>query len=263
MTAKRPAHASEVIYNCFQAGSWCSGTPHNRWTFFCEARRVLEALGQSTALTILDTHSMLQLLCPDLPLGIVKNAFTPASMLQGMLLIWQGLLQSNQTSRRAELELWCAAEEEDNEEVRKSVDPEPSFVASGAGKHTSSSRTVTVALFLACLRVTFIFEHHLMELRRACFDKSKRCALSPGPVRCPLGLCYTSQRQSLWLSICMSHPDSHVHAACRQGHRSAEEDVRAVCCYHLAAMSARTSERRPLGRDTRSACIAEQQRQLL
>lgn len=82
----------------------------------------------------------------------------------------------------AELELWCAADEEEDEEVRQPVDPEPSFVASGAGNHTSSSRTVTVALFLACLRVTFIFEHHLMELRRACFDKSKRCALSPEPL---------------------------------------------------------------------------------
>lgn len=63
--------------------AWPAGTPYNRWTFFSEARRVLEALGPSTVLTILDTHSMLQLLCPDFPLGIVKNAFTPASMLQG------------------------------------------------------------------------------------------------------------------------------------------------------------------------------------
>jgi hypothetical protein len=40
--------------------------------------------------------------------------------------------------------------------------------------------------YIRCFRVTFLFEQHLMELRKQCFDKSKQCAA--------LSLCVTADK---------------------------------------------------------------------
>lgn len=77
-----------------------------------------------------------------------------------------------------------AAEEEDRPEAPTPEPSAPLLAAEPSALGQDSEKTVSVALFLACLRVTFIFEHHLMELRKSCFDKSKTCApLLDGPGR--------------------------------------------------------------------------------
>jgi hypothetical protein len=35
---------------------------------------------------------------------------------------------------------------------------------------------VTAGAYVTAFRVTFLFEQHLMELRKRCFDESKQCA---------------------------------------------------------------------------------------
>ena len=94
-------------------------------------------------MTLLDVHSLLQLMCSDWPLTVTKNAFTPAAALCG-----------------ASYEQTCKSD---------------------------SAAAVTIGTYLSCLEVTFLFEDHLMTLRRGCFDQDKTCAnLSRDAVDCVL-----------------------------------------------------------------------------
>jgi hypothetical protein len=43
---------------------------------------------------------------------------------------------------------------------------------------------VKATSYLECFQVTFLFEHHLMEMRRLCFDQNKTC--TPPCITCSL-----------------------------------------------------------------------------
>jgi hypothetical protein len=62
----------------FRLGRCYVGTHYNRSCFCKHANNALTHCTPAGKLTILDLQSILQFICPDFPLGLVKNAFTPA-----------------------------------------------------------------------------------------------------------------------------------------------------------------------------------------
>ena len=80
----RVGQGSEVSMPAVVSIVMCAGTAFNRWAFFCRAKEVLSLCAPAGLLTMLDVHSVLQELCPNWPLTLTKNAFTPAISAQGM-----------------------------------------------------------------------------------------------------------------------------------------------------------------------------------
>ncbi|KAK9812832.1 hypothetical protein WJX72_004418 [[Myrmecia] bisecta] len=58
--------------------TYIAATPHNRRTFLAVAKRTLAHVHRIGELSLEDFHSLLQLLCPDIPLRVVKSAFKAA-----------------------------------------------------------------------------------------------------------------------------------------------------------------------------------------
>lgn len=52
----------------------CAGTQHNRTCFCNHARQALEQCASVGELSIVDLQSILQFICPDFPLGLVRSA---------------------------------------------------------------------------------------------------------------------------------------------------------------------------------------------
>jgi hypothetical protein len=59
-----------------------TGTHHNRKAFLAAAQRSLLPLNAAGQLAFGDVHSLLQLLCPDFPASVVKNAWSSAVDIQ-------------------------------------------------------------------------------------------------------------------------------------------------------------------------------------
>lgn len=59
-----------------------TGTHHNRKAFLAAAQRSLLPLNTAGQLAFGDFHSLLQLLCPDFPASVVKNAWSSAVAIQ-------------------------------------------------------------------------------------------------------------------------------------------------------------------------------------
>ena len=84
-----------------------AGTPYNRWMFFCTAKKTLECLSGGDAehnLNVQDIHCILQMLCSDFPIAVVKNAYTPAILLQSAVLTALPMSSSQQQKQNSKYE---------------------------------------------------------------------------------------------------------------------------------------------------------------
>uniref|UniRef100_A0A383V4D7 Centriolar satellite-associated tubulin polyglutamylase complex regulator 1 n=1 Tax=Tetradesmus obliquus TaxID=3088 RepID=A0A383V4D7_TETOB len=117
--------------------AYVAGTHHNRKVFLACARRMLAPTAAAGRLSMGDVHSLLLLLCPDFPLGGVKNCWSAAVALQA----WADAAKQQQPP----------LQQQDCEEL------------------------VQLQVFLQCFEVTFFFEQYLMALRVQAFNRDKQC----------------------------------------------------------------------------------------
>ncbi|KAL3148174.1 hypothetical protein ABBQ38_014454 [Trebouxia sp. C0009 RCD-2024] len=107
--------------------SYVSATPLNRMTFILTAKALLEPVASHTgAFTLQDVHSLMLMLCSDIPLRVTRSAFKAASPLLPSGSVVPHL--SGDVAKLGFPRLWSS------------------------------------------LEVTFLFEHHLLELRHIAFE---------------------------------------------------------------------------------------------
>ncbi|GMH33681.1 hypothetical protein BSKO_01515 [Bryopsis sp. KO-2023] len=115
--------------------AYVSATPYNRRALLNVTKDVLQSMSEAGPMTMADCHNMLRMVCPDFPLGPIKNAWNTALAIH---------IDSSDT-------VW-----------------EPSQQAHQAARLPFSA-------FFSCLEITFSYERYLMDLRKKFFDASKRC----------------------------------------------------------------------------------------
>eukprot|EP00892_Ulva_mutabilis_P010702 jgi/Ulvmu1/8003/UM004_0239.1 len=84
ISAQRAAYLQKVVQGIHVVGrdfAYISGSMYNRRCFIRLAKEALLSCESIGPVSIGDLQSILQLICPNFPLGVVKNAFTPARSL--------------------------------------------------------------------------------------------------------------------------------------------------------------------------------------
>jgi hypothetical protein len=165
-----------------------AGTPYNRRTLLLAAASRLQPLAALGPFSPADCHNMLTLLCPDLPLSVVRNAWAAATEL------------ARQQPREFEDDTASAAAPA----MAGSSSSSSSQQQAGAGDALQAEQ-VPLSALLSALAPVMIYEQWLLMLRDRCFTEDRTCgppALLPAQPAASVPL-------AAWLSCCRT---SAVHS---------------------------------------------------
>lgn len=166
--------------------AFVAGTHFNRKCFLASAQRSLSPVSAGAAgrLSFGDTHSLLQLLCPDFPAAVVKNAWSSAVAVQeceshtnspSVGTLCRLLQYMIQWVTSVFATVTGVDYQQDKQQQQPDRTPQQ---AAGTQQEHPPAPLVQFAVFWQCLQVTFLHEHCLLLIRREAFDRDKKCECS-------------------------------------------------------------------------------------